>query len=191
VTGGRALALGTAGLVLGAALVSIVLFALPRWRATPAVDATLGAPVEPPDPGRRIKARLFYVAPDGAHLVGVDRDVPYGEDTLAQARQILESQLAPVAEPLVSAVPPGTTVRALFVSERGEAFVDFSSEIVSAHPGGALDELLTIYTVVDALTTNLPAVHSVRVLVDGKEVDTLVGHVDLRRPFSKDLTWVQ
>ena len=28
-------------------------------------------------------------------------------------------------------------------------------------------------------------------LVDGKEVDTLSGHVDLRRPLAKNLAWVQ
>lgn len=187
----RALALGTGGLVVGAVAVSLVLMAFPRWRANRNVNAAVSAPTPAPPTGRRIKARLFYVAEDGTHLMGVDRDVPYGEGTLGQARQILESQIAPVAEPLVSAVPPGTTVRALFVNERGDAYVDFSREIVTGHSGGALDEMLTIYTVVDALTANLPAVTSVRMLVDGKEVDTLAGHVDLRRSFSKDLAWVQ
>jgi len=27
--------------------------------------------------------------------------------------------------------------------------------------------------------------------VDGKEVETLSGHIDLRRPLAKNLTWVQ
>jgi hypothetical protein len=48
-----------------------------------------------------------------------------------------------------------------------------------------------VYTIVDALTANLPAVRSVQVLVDGKEVETLAGHVDLRRPLAKNLAWVQ
>jgi hypothetical protein len=30
----------------------------------------------------------------------------------------------------------------------------------------------------------------VQILVDGREVDTLAGHVDLRNPLSKNLTWV-
>jgi hypothetical protein len=29
------------------------------------------------------------------------------------------------------------------------------------------------------------------VLIDGKEVETLAGHVDLRRPLAKNLVWVQ
>ena len=33
--------------------------------------------------------------------------------------------------------------------------------------------------------TNLPAITAVQLLVDGKEADTLAGHVDLRRPFMK------
>ena len=48
-----------------------------------------------------------------------------------------------------------------------------------------------MYTFVNALTTNLPAVTAVQVLVDGKEVDTLAGHVDLRRPLAGNLAWVQ
>jgi hypothetical protein len=31
----------------------------------------------------------------------------------------------------------------------------------------------------------------VQILVDGKEVDTLAGHLDLRRPLAKNLDYVQ
>ena len=54
----------------------------------------------------------------------------------------------------------------------------------SGHPGGSLNELLTVYALVNAVTANLPAVKRVQILVDGKEVDTLAGHVDLRRPLA-------
>ena len=37
-----------------------------------------------------------------------------------------------------------------------------------------------------ALTSNLPAVTGVQILIDGKEVDTLAGHLDLRRPIEQD-----
>jgi spore germination protein GerM len=91
----------------------------------------------------------------------------------------------------VSAVPAGTALRAVFLTEGGEAYVDLSREVVSAHPGGTLNELLTVYTIVNALTVNLPAVTAVQLLVDGKEVETLAGHVDLRQPLAKNLSWVQ
>ena len=46
--------------------------------------------------------------------------------------------------------------------------------------------MLTVYTLVGALTVNLPAVTTVQLLVDGKEVETLAGHVDLRRPLMRN-----
>ena len=148
-------------------------------------------PGGPPPPGRKIKAHLFYVAEDGTSLVSVERDVAYGDGADEQAREIVTAQIAPVGEPLVSAIPPGTTLRAVFITKTGNAYVDLSREARGAHPGGTVNELLTVYTIVNALTVNLPAVTAVQLLVDGKEVDTLSGHVDLRRPLAKTLAWVQ
>jgi spore germination protein GerM len=187
----RALIVG--GIAAAAAALAWVLFvALPRRAARSNAPSAAAAPAQAPaGSGRKIKARLFYVAQDGIHLTHVERDVPYGEGTLEQAREIVAAQMAPVSQPLLSAIPAGTTVRALFLSEAGDAYVDFSREIVSGHTGGTGDELLTIYTIVHALTENLPAVTGVQVLVDGKEVDTLAGHVDLRNPLGKNLALVQ
>jgi hypothetical protein len=160
-----------------------------RAVARPAATAALAVP--PPPPGRKIKARLFYVADDGTRLTSVERDVAYGESADDQAREIIAAQIAAVAEPMVSAIPPGTTLRAVFITRTGDAYVDLSREASAAHPGGTVNELLTVYTIVNALTVNLPAVTGVQLLVDGKEVDTLSGHVDLRRPLAKNLSWVQ
>ena len=71
-------------------------------------------------------------------------------------------------------------------SDRGDAFVDLSSDVVTGHPGGSLNELLTVYSIVNAVTANLPAARRVQILVDGKEADTIAGHVDLRRPLTRD-----
>jgi spore germination protein GerM len=164
--------------------------AVSRWSRGSRTPAAAAA-TAPATPGRRIKARLFYVGADGARLTGVERDVAYGEGTVEQARQIVEAQIAPVVEPLVSAVPPATRLRAIFVTELGDAYVDFSRELVTGHSGGSTDELLTVYSIVNALTANLPAVKSVQLLVDGKQLETLAGHVDLRRPLDKNLAWVE
>jgi len=189
----RRAALAAAGAIVAvAAVLAWLLFVgMPRWYGGPAKAAAARPPAAPVPIGRKIKARLFYVADDGSRLTSVERDVAYGEGTAGQAREIVNAQIAPVAAPLLSAVPPGTTLRALFVTAHGDAYVDLSREIVAAHSGGSLDELLTVYTIVNALTVNLPAVSAVQVLVDGKEVDTLAGHVDLRRPLAKNLSWVE
>ena len=45
---------------------------------------------------RKIKATLFYVGDDGMTLVGVEREVAYGEPVAEQARAIIDAQIAPV-----------------------------------------------------------------------------------------------
>jgi len=182
-----------AGLTIVAAGLGWLLFVgLPRWYGPRAPGAIAAAPSQPPaPPGRKIKAHLFYVTDDGTQLTSVERDVTYGEGSMEQAKAIINAQIAPATEPLVSPVPAGTTLRALFVTPKGEAYVDLSRELAEAHPGGSLNELLTVHALVDALTVNLPAISAVQVLIDGKEVETLAGHVDLRRPLAKDLRWVQ
>jgi len=176
----------------------ILFIGLPRWsgarppqstdaRATPTAPA---APSTQPPGARKITATLFYVSTDGHLLTGATRDVPFADGVALQARAIIEAQLAPPAAPLVSAIPADTKLRDVFVTERGDAFVDLSNEVSTRHSGGSLDEILTIYTIVDALTVNLPAITRVQILVDGKEVETLAGHVDLRHPLAKSLQWV-
>ena len=187
-------------IAVSAVAVAWLLFVgLPRWYGSPLQSRTAAAsPAEGSEDVRKIKARLFYVSGDGARLTSVEREVPFADQTVAQARRIVEAQLAPVQPAAasgsesapVSAIPVGTTLRAIFVTKEGTAFVDLSREVASAHPGGSLNELLTIYTIVQALTVNLPAVTSVQLLVDGKEVDTLAGHVDIKRPLPRADQWV-
>ncbi len=183
-----------------AALAALVAFGVwaglvwrPRWQpATPgeAVQQTTAA-APGPAVARRIQATLFYVSADGMRLVAVQREIAYGEGPAEQARQIVQALLAPAPSPYVSAIPPGTRLREVFLSGRGEAFVDLSREIGTGHVGGSLTEAFTVYAIVNTLTTNLPAVARVQLLVEGREVDTLAGHIDTRHPLRKNLRWVQ
>ena len=45
---------------------------------------------------------------------------------------------------------------------------------------------MTVYTIVNAVLTNLPDLQQVQILIGGQEADTLAGHVDLRRPLRKN-----
>jgi spore germination protein GerM len=138
-----------------------------------------------------ITATLFYASSDGRSLVPVRRDVPLASGVVEQGRQILLTELQAAPAPYIKVIPEGTTLRAFYVTDRGDAFVDLGPEIVRAHPGGSLNELLTVYALVNAVTANLPAVQRVQLLVDGKEVDAIAGHVDIRRPLTRDTSLVR
>jgi len=135
----------------------------------------------------RIKANLFFASEDGRRLVAVEQEIPLAEGAVAQARALVEAQLSAAAPaPLATTIPEGTKLRGLYLSDKNEAFVDLDPAVRDKHPGGSMNELFTVYTIVNAVTMNLPDVQSVQLLIDGREVDTLAGHVDLRRPLRKN-----
>lgn len=163
---------------------------LPKWYGKGTSETAAASPAAPAAE-KKITATLYYISEDGLSLVGVQREVPFAEPVDEQARRIIEAQLGPASQPLSSAIPEGTKLLSLFLSDKGHAFVDLSAEARNGHIGGALDELFTIYTIVNVLTVNLPAITRVQILVEGKEVDTLAGHVDLRHPLQKNLRWIR
>ncbi len=56
------------------------------------------------------------------------------------------------------------------------------------HPGGVLNELATIYSIVDSVAYNLPEIKQVKILVGGVEKETLAGHCLLLLPLEMDLS---
>jgi hypothetical protein len=176
----------------------IVTLGLLAWGVTIGLERLAGPkgdePTAPPTAATEtahITSTLFYGSPDGQFLIPVRREVPLAEGAVAQGREIVAAQLQPAPEGHVSVIPPGTTLRSFYVTDRGDAFVDLSPEISKAHPGGSLTELLTVYAIVNAVTANLPAIQRVQILVDGQEVDTIAGHVDVRRPLARDVSLVK
>ena len=189
-----AVTLRTAALtIITAAAVGAGAWGAVRVLSRPSRSPVAAAPSQArqPDASRRIKAMLYYVAADGLRLVASERDVVYAEGTSEQAKRIVEALLEPAPEGLASAIPPGTALRGLFIGEQGDAYVDFNGSLRTNHPGGSASEILTVYAIVSALTANLPAITSVQILIEGHEVDTLAGHVDLRRPLPNALQWAE
>ena len=184
-------------LQVGAALLAIVAAA---WASSRLLERVVSPVAEQqPAPAAaapaanvpHIIATLYYGTADGQALAAVKREVPLGDGPRAQGRQILQSELETAPEPYQSLIPKGTTLRAFYITQRGDAFVDLSPEVSANHPGGSTSELLTVYAIVNAVTANLSSVERVQILIDGKQADTLAGHVDLRRPFERDTSLVR
>ena len=47
---------------------------------------------------------------------------------------------------------------------------------------------MSVYSVVNSLSTSFPAVKRVQILIEDKPAQTLAGHVDLTRPLVPDMT---
>jgi len=177
-----------AALLVGLASWALVRFLSPSGDPAAATGTAAGSAASA---ARRISATLFYIAADGNRLVSAQRDVLFGATPAQQARYLIEAQLEPPPAGLANAIPAGVKVGNVFVAENGDAYVDFSEELRQQHPGGSLNEIFTVYTIVHVLTTNLPAIRAVQILVGGHEVDTLAGHVDLRHPLPRADQWLE
>jgi hypothetical protein len=181
---------GSVLLALTIAAATLTLVLVERWESGAGSPAGLDGAEAGREAGSPFTATMYYVAGDGLGLVRREIDVPYAPDPLLRARIVVERQLERPPRRLLSPFPSGTRLRAVYLADDGNLFVDLSGEVTTQHSGGSLDELLTVYALVNAVTTNVHEVAAVQILVEGGEVDTLAGHIDLRQPLTPNLTWV-
>jgi spore germination protein GerM len=88
----------------------------------------------------------------------------------------------------VSPLAGNTRVLEVFVTARGIAYVDLSKEIVEKPSSGMEAEMFAVFSLVNSITMNFPAIKRVQILVDGRVAETLGGHVDLSHPLMPDPT---
>ncbi len=129
-------------------------------------------------------AMLFFVDQHQKMLQEEAREVEGGTTATEDAKRILEELVKGPESDLQSAVPRAAQVRNLFIDSSGTAYADFDRELKEGHPGGAQDELYTVFSIVDTLTANFPQIKRVQILVEGVEIQTLTGHVDTRTPLA-------
>jgi hypothetical protein len=142
----------------------------------------------PTDPPMAVKV-FFPSATEDPLLLAEDQMIFKSADVSNRARQILQNlQAGPRADTMLTPFPKETKVQDIFISEQGTAFIDFSDTLATAHPGGILNELATIYSIVDSLTYNLPEIKQVKILIGGVEKETLAGHCLLLLPLEMDLS---
>jgi len=141
--------------------------------------------------GNRLKVFIFYQSTAGNLLRPEENEIFRTERLIDQAKQVIELLArGPAGSGAVSPLPSGARLRSLFLFEDGLAVADFSGEMSRANPGGAWGERAAVFAVVNSLTFNFPSIRRVKILVDGREAETLAGHLNLARPFSMDLSMV-
>ena len=142
-------------------------------------------PADPP-----VSVKLFFPPESGETLLAAEDQTIFKSAELGnRAKQILQKlQEGPHTDNLFPSLPKDTKVQDIFISEQGIAFIDFSKAIAMNHPGGVLNELATIYSIVDSVAYNLPEIKQVKILVGGVEKETLAGHCLLLLPLEMDLS---
>jgi spore germination protein GerM len=124
------------------------------------------------------KARIFWAA--GADRVApVEVDLPLSHDAVQRGKQVLREL---IDDPPVAAqrtLPPDAAILGLYILPDGTAIVDFSDELASETPSGILSERLAVESIARTLEGNVAGLRRLKILVEGQEVETLAGHLDL------------
>ncbi|MCH7825904.1 MAG: GerMN domain-containing protein [Acidobacteria bacterium] len=134
--------------------------------------------------------QLFLIIPGLERLIPVPRTVPAPATIDAQVRRAVEELINWTGTQTVSPVAPESRVREVWVSRGGIAYIDFGRSFSDFSGGGSLGELHTVYSIVATLTESFPEIFAVQFLVEGEQIETLAGHVDLSRPLLPSADWV-
>jgi len=128
-------------------------------------------------------ATLYFGDETGRTLIKEHRIITSGQSPEKKAEALLQ-------ELLKGPISRGTRTLPQQTHELGITFdkqiltVDFSAELKKNHPGGSASEILTVYSVVNTLTMNIPEARRVQFLVEGKNIDNIAGHIDCRQPIA-------
>jgi len=163
------------------AAVGLTLFFLFRQEIQRLLKPRLAKPI--PSVERR-GVVLYFSDGEGEYLVGEKRSIVKKGELEKEAKEtIVELTKGPKGK-LSPTLPPQTKLLALQLGADGVAKVNFNQSLSRDHPGGSSAEVMTVYSIVNSLILNFPEIKRVQILIEGKEVETLTGHLGLKRPIS-------
>jgi hypothetical protein len=98
----------------------------------------------------------------------------------ARARAILRTLLGQYLQGTSPhPIGPGSDINDVYMVNQNMAVVDLNNAFADGHRSGVWEETLTLDSMIATLSANMPEIKQVKILVDGKERETLAGHADL------------
>jgi hypothetical protein len=145
----------------------------------------------PVAPLPRNAVEIYFPSALESGLVGEFREIFATTTPGDRAKQIIADLISgPTSPEALRALPPSVMLRQAFVLDTGVAYLDFNSALTEGIGGGSMEELLVVYAIVDSVVLNVPEIRRVGILVNGRPLDTLNGHVDLRRALPPDYSLI-
>ena len=132
---------------------------------------------------REMKVKVYYPDESGLKLVGVNRSVEIN-DQVDKYKAALKAVMTPPTEKnLTSIIPNNSSLISVKIKD-GTAIVDLDNSIKKGFVGGSTGEEFLIGSIVNTLT-EFKEVKDVKFLINGEEVETLSGHMDLSEPIKR------
>ena len=176
----RHLQIACALLLGGAVVLGLNIFRVKHNEEEVAREASYTRPVKPPVQGTPRSATLVIAYDEEGALRSQSQTVVLPDEPSARDREVLRALFAHYVErPSPHPLDPGSDVRDVYFVGGDLAVIDTTAAFAEGHRSGILVESLTVVSIVETLAANHPGVTRVKILVDGRERDTLAGHADL------------
>ena len=130
-----------------------------------------------------MKVKVYYPDESGLRLVEVEREIEVARDSDKYAAAV-EAMMTPPTETELTEIFPKRAKLLNVDVQDGVATVNFDEGLQKHFVGGSAGETFLIGSVVNALT-NFNEIKEVRILIDGEEIESLAGHMDLSAPLER------
>jgi hypothetical protein len=172
--------------ILLAAVLGMTLYA---WHMRGRAAATPVAPVDTrpvvaPVAGPTERVTLFVAYDDIGILRAQAAQIPMPSVRQQRAEELLRALFALYLDKTSPhPLPPGSDIRSVYLVDPGLAVIDVNAAFADGHRSGVLSEELTVASLIQTLSANIPGILKVKILVEGKDRQTLAGHADLSNFF--------
>ena len=134
----------------------------------------------PAGPSERVNVYVAY--DDPGELRQRTISIPLSSNRQQRAEELLRGLVGIYLEKSSShSLAAGAEIRDVYLVDPGLAVIDVNSAFVDGQTSGVLAEELTVVSMIQTLSSNIPGLIRVKIVANGKERETLAGHVDLSR----------
>ncbi len=176
----RHLVIAMAVLVIAALSLGVYAIHMRKTAAAAPVAAADTRPLAPPIAGPTERVTLFVAHDEDGSLHAESAQIPLPSGRQQRAEELLRALVSLYVDKSSSHVlGSGAEVRSVFLVDPGVAVIDLNSAFADTHRSGVLVEELTVASLIHTISANTPGILRVKILVDGKQRDTLAGHADL------------
>ena len=127
---------------------------------------------------------LYFSDANERFLIPEKRYIPKGNNSHDQAIEVVKALLDGSKTKLIRTFPENVTLESIKITEQQTAYVSFDNSLIARHPGGSASEMATIYSLTNSLIKNVEGIKRVKLLIGGKEIDSMKGHISTKHPFT-------
>jgi hypothetical protein len=177
--------------VVCVATVVLIAYVYRHWRTPKGMGGSEGVHHAFLPKLEKTRAHLYFSDADHSHLTAEVRTLALSDGVEQRTRQIVEALVEGPKGPLTPTIPGGTKLLAVYVADDGTVYLNFNRAIQENHPGGTLSEVLTVFSLVNTLALNISEIEAVKILIAGRDAETLAGHIDIRFPFRPNMLMIE